>query len=374
MKYLSSALILALAVGSTFFCSISDGNSNTPSPQETEDRRWFWLLLFDGESTFGWHIDGEAQVKDGELILGGPKPTTATFNTRFGYGNLRFDALTDDAKDALLTINAYKERPFIHVAPKTEKGWHQFSAQVEPNDISIWARGTKGFGVQGDFAPATTIAFHVPAEQKLVLRDLRYCCRHLEPIFNGTDFTGWKPFKGETKREASKFAVTDDGEIRLTNGPGDLQTDKQFDNFVLQLDCKTNGKWLNSGVFFRCIPGQYQNGYEAQIHNRYKDNDRTKPADYGTGGIYRRVPARKVISSDNEWFTLTVVADGPHISTWVNDYHVVDWTDDRKPNENPRNGLRTTKGHLSIQGHDPSTDLLFRDIRVSELPVRKKEN
>ncbi len=89
MKCLSNALILALAVASTFFCSSSVGNSNTPSPQETEDRRWFWLLLFDGESTFGWHIDGEAQVKDGELILGGAKPTTATFNTRFVNGGAK---------------------------------------------------------------------------------------------------------------------------------------------------------------------------------------------------------------------------------------------------------------------------------------------
>ena len=65
---------------------------------------------------------------------------------------------------------------------------------------------------------------------------------------------------------------------------------------------------LNSGIFFRCIPDQYQNGYEAQIQNGFKDDDRTKPTDFGTGAIYRRVPARKVVSNDNEWFTMTVVA------------------------------------------------------------------
>ena len=142
---------------------------------------------------------------------------------------------------------------------------------------------------------------------------------------------------------------------------------------MLQLECKTYGKALNSGIFFRCIPGQYQNGYEAQIQNAYKDNDRTKPADFGTGAIYRRVPARKMAADDNEWFTMTVVANGPHIATWVNGYQTVDWTDDRKPSDNPRQGLKTGKGHLSIQGHDPTTDLLFRNIRIAELPAGEKK-
>ena len=43
--------------------------------------------------------------------------------------------------------------------------------------------------------------------------------------------------------------------------PGDLVIEKELDNFVLQFECKTLGKALNSGFFFRCIPGQYQNGY-----------------------------------------------------------------------------------------------------------------
>ncbi len=159
---------------------------------------------------------------------------------------------------------------------------------------------------------------------------------------------------------------------RVKNGPGDLVSEKEFDNFVLQFECKTLGKALNSGIFFRCIPGQYQNGYEAQIQNAFKDDDRTKPLDFGTGAIYRRVPARKVVSNDNEWFTMTVVADGKHIATWVNGYQTVDWTDDRKENDNPRQGYRAAKGPLSIQGHDPTTDLLFRNIRVAELGGEKK--
>ena len=56
----------------------------------------------------------------------------------------------------------------------------------------------------------------------------------------------------------------------------------------------------------------------------------------------------------------------------VNGYQTVDWTDDRKENDNPRNGYRAAKGPISIQCHDATTDILFRNIRIGELLVEKK--
>jgi len=109
------------------------------------------------------------------------------------------------------------------------------------------------------------------------------------------------------------------------------------------------------------------NGYESQIHNGFKDGDRAQPLDCGTGGIYRRINARRVVSSDEEWFHKTVIADGPHISVWVNGFQVTDWTDTRKPDKNPRNGLRLEKGTLQIQGHDPTTNLSFRNLKAKEI-------
>ena len=109
--------------------------------------------------------------------------------------------------------------------------------------------------------------------------------------------------------------MTSEGWLNIKNGPGDLQTEGQWADFVLQLDCISNGPHLNSGVFFRCQPGKYQQGYEAQIQNDFsadppkeytveeydpkthelKDKKKVPSAalDYGTGAIYRRIPARK---------------------------------------------------------------------------------
>lgn len=186
-------------------------------------------------------------------------------------------------------------------------------------------------------------------------------------LFNGKDLTGWQQFKGDPKREKSTFRVTSEGWLNVKDGPGDLQTQAQFDNFILQLDCISNGKGLNSGIFFRALPGQYQQGYEAQIQNGFKDGDRTKPADFGTGAIYRRQPARRVIPNDGEWFTMTILAHGDQIMTWVNGYPVCDFKDQRPPHENARNGRKTGKGVISIQGHDPTTNLSFRNVRIAEL-------
>src|SRR5262249_13107874 len=163
-----------------------------------------------------------------------------------------------------------------------------------------------------------------------------------------------------------------------------LQTRDSFADFVLQLECRSNGKHLNSGIFFRARPGEYQMGYEAQIRNEFRDKPQKyvveeydpkthalvgkrevlSPAfDYGTGASYRRMPARKALSKDHEWFTLTVVARGRHFATWVNGVQAVDWTDNRAPADNARKGYRADAGVISIQGHDPTTDLSFRNLR-----------
>jgi hypothetical protein len=189
----------------------------------------------------------------------------------------------------------------------------------------------------------------------------------LEPLFDGKDLSGWS-----TERAVkSKFNVTKDGELHMTNGPGQIDTAADFTNFVLQIDCKSNGNELNSGVFFRTLRQGWCAGYESQIHNGFKDGDRTKPKDFGTGAIYRRQPARYVVPKDHEWFTTTIVADGPHMAVWVNGYQVSDWTDTRPAKENAREGRRDAGGAITLQGHDATTDFLFRNIRAAELPADK---
>jgi hypothetical protein len=75
-----TALLAALvAAGAAVFWLTADqddaGPSNALTPEEVADG---WTMLFDGETTKGWHIDGEATIEDGLLVLGGDRATTAT--------------------------------------------------------------------------------------------------------------------------------------------------------------------------------------------------------------------------------------------------------------------------------------------------------
>lgn len=342
---------LLLAAG--LACGTAAAEEEKPYGAGEKDAAEGWLTLFDGKTTFGWKVEGDVKVEKGALVIGGTKPSRAETTTRFSSGNVGGECT---------------------LAPSTPEGKSASFTGLLAEGIGLGAEdkfilGMRGFvGSRDTGGEPKPLGFEVPAGVVLRVTGVRIqpVPRRFLPLLNGKDLSGWKVFD-DLKRSKSKFEVTKDGELRVTNGPGDLQTEGKYADFILRLECKTNGKHLNSGVFFRCVPDQYQNGYEAQIHNGFKDDDRTKPIDFGTGAVYRRVPARKVVANDNEWFTMTVVANGPHIATWVNGYQTVDWTDDRKPADNPRQGLRTAAGHLSIQGHDPTTDILFRNIRIAEL-------
>ncbi len=361
------SIIPLVLLGSITITCAENPKPNTLTSQEIADG---WILLFDGESTFGWQIEGNAKVENGELILGGAKPTTATSTTALPWS--RAHAI------GMETRWQGKESPTFRfmgaMVGLPDEGKTKFIRQFMSTD---------------DALPGNSLrpeVYKVPSGSTLFLRNIKYQPRKLKPLFNGKDLTGWKIFPGKK----SKFSVTPEGWLHIENGPGDLQTEALFDDFILQVESKTNGKNLNSGVFFRCRPGEYQQGYEAQIHNgfdsaKHKDyiveeydpqthelkNKKKVPStaiDYGTGAIYRRVPARKQAAKDGEWFTMTVIAHGRHIATWVNGIQVVDWTDNRPPSDNGRNGCRLEKGAISLQGHDPTTDLYFRNIRIAELP------
>lgn len=341
---------------------------NTLTQKEIEEG---WILLFDGETTFGWKVEGDATIENGNLRLSGVRGEGSSLTSTSawglcmlkvecaGTGKLKFGFHVDgvDFKcpgtDRFVTVD-YRAQPENRILIAT--------TGEENRPVTIQS-GKLPQGIEFGVSP---IRFKLEKSEIARFKSIKLRPLGTQSLFNGKDLAGWKVFD-DPKRNASKWSVTKEGWLNVRNGPGDLQTEKKFDDFILQFDCISNGKALNSGIFFRCIENQYQNGYEAQIQNGFKDNDRTKPADFGTGAIYRRIAARKVIPNDNEWFTMTVLAHGKHIATWVNGYQTVDWTDDRKENDNPRNGYRAAAGRISIQGHDPTTDLSFRNIRIVEL-------
>jgi hypothetical protein len=354
-----------------------------------------WLLLFDGQTTFGWKIDGEASVKDGVLILGGEKETKASFNTQFGECELAVQFSGSDPHKVQMEVIHNFGVSALHPWPDVKKNlWQEAKFKINQRAYS-GDFGEPGKPASFSFEAAdpmfvdlhSTVRLVVPKGIQFQLRSVKLKPTGTKALFNGKDLSGWKEHPGKK----SAFTV-EDSTIHIKNGPGDLQTEGQWADFVLQLECISNGKHLNSGVFFRCRPGEYQQGYEAQIHNGFGEQpkeyaiedydpkthqllgtrkEKYLALDYGTGAIYRRTPARKQMSKDNEWFGMTVVAQGRHIGVWVNGVQVTDWTDNRPVADNARKGCMLDKGNISLQGHDPTTDLSFRNFRIAELAAEK---
>jgi hypothetical protein len=381
MRYLLTVLY-ALSLAAPCWAA-DDAKRNTLTPKEIAEG---WILLFDGETTFGWQIEGDAKIADGTLAFGGEKEATAATMLQLGSFELRFECRLEGNKQAGIGVKYPQGNTVYSLPGNWPRTWVEGIIRVQGNEGKVEITLDKGKSI-GDashrIGPACFF-INASAGSKLALRNIKLKPLAMQPLFNGKDLTSWKEFPDRK----SKFSVSKDGVLSIKNGPGDLQTTGQWADFVLQLECRTNGDNLNSGVFFRCQPDKYQQGYEAQIQNQHakapknytideydpqshqlKEKKKVEnwSQDYGTGAIYRRVPARRAVAKDREWFTMTVVAHGRHIATWVNGIQVVDWTDNRPNSDNGRNGFRSEKGPISLQGHDPTTDLSFRNLRIADL-------
>lgn len=362
-----------------------------------EEIREGWIKLFDGKTTFGWKANNDVdwKVKDGIIEASKGEPGLLLTTAEFSDYELRCDFWMakggnsgiflqspfqpkDPTKDCYeLNIcdvhPMFKTGSLVGLAKPTkpvvgEEVWKTFDVTVRGAHIVVKLDGETILDYKNPNPGARNVGFIGLQKNAGLVKFRNVFLKPLasKPLFNGRDLTGWRIVPGGV----SEFKVQD-GNIHVKNGRGYLETIDQWADFVLQAEAKTNGEHLNSGIFFRALPGTEKNpadGYECQIRNEWEGDDRTKPVDFGTGAIYRRIATRKVVPSDKEWFTMTILARGAQVSVWVDGYQTTDWIDTRKPHSNPRNGLRTEAGHFSLQGHDPTTDLDFKNIRLTEFP------
>ncbi|MBN8625350.1 MAG: DUF1080 domain-containing protein [Planctomycetes bacterium] len=354
-----------------------------------------WLSLFDGATLYGWEPSAPAdwKVADGAITVSSGEKSLLCTTSDFGDYVFKCDFKavpatnsgiflrtplkpSDPAKDCYeLNIAGPETSPFSN---GSFVGRQKATKFIDSSDWRTYEVTAEGAHLVVKIDGETVLDYTDPAPLgrgriglqhnmgPVAFRNIKLKPLGLKSIFNGKDLAGWKNHP-ESK---SVFVVNAAGEINVKNGRGQLESNAQFGDFIARWDCFSNGKHLNSGVFFRSIPGDLTNGYECQVQNGYKDGDRTKPVDCGTGGFYRRQDARAVLADDFQWFTQVLVVSGPHMACWVNGTQVSDWTDTRAPHDNPRNGLRLAKGTLILQGHDPTTDLNFRNLQAAELPPR----
>ena len=182
-------------------------------------------------------------------------------------------------------------------------------------------------------------------------------------LFDGKTLDGWKV--GEN---AASFSVAD-GAI-VINGPrahlyyvGSV-ANHDFKNFEFKADVMTT-PGSNSGIYFHTAyeeGGWPSKGYEVQVNNSHTDPKRT-------AGLYSVQDVFEAPAKDDEWFTMTIVVQGKRVTTKVNGKTLVDYTEPegvQRPTDMA--GRVLSSGTFALQGHDPKSKVLMKNIMVKLLP------
>ena len=353
-----------------------------------------WIRLFDGHTLFGWEITGEAnwRVEDGTIVVDKGRQCllcTATewqdyeLTLEFHAGEqtnsgvfLRTQLDPENVTTDCYEINiAPDDNPFptasivqrqkvdAEKAPKqTFDTWRRMTMRVEGKEVKVTIDGELACEYSD---PVVLAAARIGLQHnsgRVAFRDVRLRPLGLETMLD-QELSKWKKYPDMP----GEFTATKAGALHVQGGSAQLESKESYDDFVLLAEYKLPSPEINSGIFFRCIPGDKMMGYECQVSNEMKDGNPLAPADCGTGGIFRRQDARVVAGEPGEWATVVLSARGATIAAWVNGVQVSNVTDTREPHENPRKGTRLDPGTIMIQGHDETTDATFRQFAIATI-------
>lgn len=192
--------------------------------------------------------------------------------------------------------------------------------------------------------------------------------KHLEDgkwysLFDGKTLNGWKVGDNAETFSVQDGAIVANGNVAHLFYDGDVMN-HNFKNFEFKATVMTT-PGSNSGIYFHT---QFQQGgwpakgYEVQVNNSHGDWRRT-------GSLYAIQDVKEVYVKDNEWFTESFTVQGKHVVIRINDKVVVDYTEPENP-ERP-DGMKErliSNGTFALQGHDPKSKVMFKDIMVRPLP------
>ena len=182
-------------------------------------------------------------------------------------------------------------------------------------------------------------------------------------LFDGKSLEGWK-----ANENPETFSVKD-GQIVVRGVRSHLFYDGPvqnhvFKNFEFKADVLTK-PGANSGVYFHTEfqgPGWPFKGYEVQVNNSHIDPKRT-------AGLYAIQDNYEAVAKDDEWFSLYIKVEGKHVVTKVNGKTIVDFTEEANP---VRQGMYVGRligsGTFALQGHDPGSEVHFKNLMVKPLP------
>ncbi len=187
------------------------------------------------------------------------------------------------------------------------------------------------------------------------------------PLFDGKSLKGWKANENPDTFKVVDGVIVAQGERAHLFYTGTADSQPDFKNFELELEVFAK-PGANSGVYFHSAfqaSGWPEQGFEVQINN-----SQLQHGDYlelkKTGSLYGVRNIHKPMAPDNEWFTLHVSVRANRVQIKVNQALLVDYVEPSLTGADRQR--RLTRGTFALQGHDPESEVHFRNLRVRRLP------
>lgn len=182
-------------------------------------------------------------------------------------------------------------------------------------------------------------------------------------LFDGKTLNGWKASDNPSTFRVEDGTLVVDGPMAHLFYVGDVMN-HDFKNFEFKTQVMTM-PGANSGIYFHTAyqdSGWPAKGYEVQVNNSHTDWRRT-------GSLYAIEDVREVHVPDNQWYTEQIIVQGKKVTIKINDQTVVEYIEPENPERPASMADRLiSSGTFALQGHDPKSKVLYKDIMVKPLP------
>lgn len=183
-------------------------------------------------------------------------------------------------------------------------------------------------------------------------------------LFDGQTLNGWRASEAPGTFRVENGVIVVHGPRSHLFYDGPVQN-HDFRNFEWKADVLTF-PGANSGMYFHTEfqqTGWPSKGYEVQVNNTHTDPRKTGSL-YAVDDVMNVAPAR-----DGEWFTQHVIVEGRRVRVLVNGQQVTDYTEPASA-ERPGDmaGRVLSSGTVALQGHDPQSQVHYRNIMIRPLP------
>lgn len=182
-------------------------------------------------------------------------------------------------------------------------------------------------------------------------------------LFDGKSLSGWKVGEHAETFKVEDGAIVANGDVAHLFYDGPVMN-HDFKNFEFKASVMTF-PGSNAGIYFHTVFQEKSwpsKGYEVQVNNTHTDWRRT-------GSLYGIEDVKEVYVKDNEWYTESITVQDKRVIIKINDKTVVDYTEPDHVQRPPEfAGRLISNGTFALQGHDPKSKVLFKDIMVKPLP------